>query len=76
MKSYEIRTSAEWEKKIEEATEEALFSFWAKIVEIFPEATGGDLMPDQVARFEFIAEETLRGWLSWNHPTYESEAGK
>jgi hypothetical protein len=66
----------EWEKKIEEATEEALFSFWAKIVEIFPEATGGDLMPDQVFTMDSVMEDTLRSWLTWNHPTYESEAGR
>lgn len=63
----------DWKEKVEKATQDALFEFWAKIVEIFPEATGGDFPPDLTFEMELTMEKMLHHWLSFNHPTYPQE---
>ena len=60
----------EWNTKVEEATEEALMDFWAKIVDIFPEATGGDFPPDLSFEMSLTMEKMVHHWLNYNHPTY------
>ena len=60
-------------KKVEEATQDALFEFWAKVVEIFPEAKGGDFPPDLTFEMDLTMEKMLHSWLYYNHPTYSKE---
>ncbi len=63
----------EWAQKVEEATQNALFEFWAKVVEIFPEAKGGDFPPDLTFEMDLTMEKMLHSWLYYNHPTYSKE---
>ena len=66
-------TKKEWAQKVEDATQDGLYEFWAKIVEIFPKATGGDFPPDLSFEMDLTMEKMLRHWLSFNHPTYAKE---
>jgi hypothetical protein len=55
-------------EKIEDATEEALCEFWAKIVEIFPDAKSGDFPPDLSLEMSLTMEKMLKYWLIYNLP--------
>jgi len=68
-----ISKRKEWAQKVEEATQDALFEFWAKVVEIFPEAKGGDFPPDLTFEMDLTMEKMLHSWLYYNHPTYSKE---
>ena len=68
-----MKEKKEWRSKLDEATEEALMDFWAKIVDIFPEAEGGDFPPDLSLEMHLTMEKMLHHWLSFNHPTYAKE---
>lgn len=58
----------EMTEKIENATEEGLFEFWKKIVEIFPTATSGDFPPDLSLEMSLTMEKMVTAWLSYNLP--------
>lgn len=66
----------EWRSKLDEATKEGLVQFWDKIMDIFPEAEGGDFPPDLSLEMHLIMEKMLHNWLSFNHPTYTEEMSK
>lgn len=55
-------------EKIENATEAALFEFWGKIVEIFPDAKSGDFPPDLSHEMSYTMEKMLTAWLTYNLP--------
>ena len=55
-------------EKIEDATETALFEFWGKIVEIFPDAKSGDFPPDLSHEMSYTMEKMVKCWLSYNLP--------
>jgi len=63
----------EWNTKVEEATEEALMDFWAKISEIFPDAEGGDFPPDLTFEMDLTMEKMVHSWLYYNCKPYELE---
>ena len=55
-------------EKIEDATEAALFEFWGKIVEIFPDAVSGDFPPDLSIEMDLTMEKMVKYWLIYNLP--------
>ena len=55
-------------EKIENATEAALFDFWGKIVEIFPDAISGDFPPDLSHEMSLTMEKMVKYWLRFNLP--------
>jgi hypothetical protein len=42
-----------------QVTEAAMEAFWAKVVELWPDATSGDLSPGATLGFEFAASEAV-----------------
>jgi hypothetical protein len=60
--------NAETTEKIENATEAALFDFWGKIVEIFPDAKSGDFPPDLSIEMSLTMERMVKYWLIYNLP--------
>lgn len=53
-------------KRIEEATSTALYEFWAKIADAFPEAHSGDIDPLACFQFEEEARKIVGHWVDWN----------
>lgn len=51
---------------LEVAVDTALFDFWAKIAELYPEVKTGDLGPSEVIRFTREAEHVVYAWLENN----------
>lgn len=51
---------------LEVAVDTALFDFWAKIAELYPEVKTGDLGPAEVIRFTREAEHAVYAWLENN----------
>ena len=60
--------NTETTEQIENATEIALFDFWAKIVEIFPDAKSGDFPPDLSHEMSYTMEKMVKYWLIYNLP--------
>ncbi len=48
--------------------EAAQLAFWAKVSELFPEATSGDFPPDASAAFNLAATRAVGVWIEWNVP--------
>ena len=53
-------------ERLDEALESAEEVFWHKIAELYPEAKGGDLDPYILVRFQLMAEEAVKAWLTLN----------
>jgi hypothetical protein len=56
------------EKKIEQIQEAARFAFWAKVVEMVPEAESGDLDPMASYEIDRAMESAIELWIRWNVP--------
>ena len=56
------------EKTLEEVVEDAQQSFWASVVEHFPEITSGDFAPDQHINFLNACKTAVRQWVDNNKP--------
>ena len=54
------------ERRIETATEQALFEFWQVIANFFPEADSGDIDPLLDFEFNQKAQEIVEQWFQWN----------
>lgn len=53
-------------RRIEGAVEIALFEFWKKIAEHFPEADSGDIDPLANFQFEEEARKIVESWVHYN----------
>ena len=53
-------------KRIVEATEKAMESFWESVAKSFPEAESGDLSPWTTITFCEMAETAVREWAEAN----------
>lgn len=59
-------TKIELEARIEKAVDAGIISFWERVVEEFPEITGGDYDPMYEGIMWAQATEWLEHWLSLN----------
>lgn len=53
-------------KSVQAIAEAASEAFWAKVVEMVPEAVSGDFAPDQTMAWEKACVQAVRGWISNN----------
>lgn len=58
-------------ERIEKATQDALYEFWASIAKAFPEAESGWLDPLSGVSFDEHATEVVAEWVRWNTPREE-----
>ncbi len=56
------------EERILTAKEAADQAFWAKVAELFPEATTGDFPPDAHLMWVSAVESSIRTWVHLNVP--------
>lgn len=62
----------EWDENEEDrdiAVEAAIFAFWAKIAEAYPQATSGDLPPIAIRSFDKACRTAVDTWLRLNLPS-------
>ena len=60
--------AAQREVRIMAAKDAADQAFWAKVAEIFPEATTGDFPPDAHLMWVSAVESSIRTWVGINVP--------
>jgi hypothetical protein len=63
----------EWKRKVEDATENALFDFWASIANQFPDVEGGEFDIGMSLDMSIEMERFVAHWLDYNHPTYRKD---
>ncbi len=56
------------EERVKTAMDFADQAFWAKVAEIFPEATTGDFPPDAHLMWNSVVESSIRTWAQINVP--------
>lgn len=66
-------TKNEWQRKIEDVTQNALFEFWASIAKQFPDVEGGEFDIGMSVDMSLQMEQFVAHWLDYNHPTYRKE---
>jgi hypothetical protein len=61
-------------ERVKKAAEEAAEVFWAKIVELYPESTSGDLSPEDCRAFDEACRRAVTLWVYWNVGAKEVDA--
>jgi hypothetical protein len=67
-----MNKATDHDERVDSVVNEALLAFWARVAELLPEATSGDMAPGDDEELNEGAAVAVDRWIMWNYPGDES----